>query len=282
MKKFPLLPRKKNTDKRDCGHVLVVAGSEAYPGAAVLTARAALLSGAGLVTLATPASIRNAILKKFPPEVMPVFFKGSPFLKIQKLIRERHINVLAVGPGLGRAWATSKWVRALTKEVHVPVVLDADGLNAFEGRVKELFRCSAPMVITPHEREFSRLTGQAPETSSAKREALAKKFLSLYHGVLVLKGHRTLVASRGRLFRNTTGNPGMAKGGSGDVLTGIIAAFLAQGLQPFEAAVWGVYFHGLAGDLAVKKTGELSLTASDLIDSLKDCWSSSVGRAADL
>jgi len=275
VKKFPLLPRKKNTDKRDYGHVLVVAGSEEYPGAAVLTARSALVSGAGLVTLASPDSARSAVLKKLPPEVMPVFFKGSPLSRLQKLIRDRRIGVLAIGPGLGRKAQTSAWIRALVRSASIPLVLDADGLNAFEGRAKELVRHTAPMVLTPHEREFARLTGQAPAASSVKREALAKKFSSLYHGVLVLKGHRTLVASRGRLFRNTTGNPGMAKGGSGDALTGIIAAFLAQGLQPFEAAMWGVYFHGKAGDLAVKKTSELSLTASDLIDALKDCWSGS-------
>ena len=280
--KFPLLPRKKNTNKRNYGHALVVAGSESYPGAAILTARAALLSGAGLVTLAVPVSIRAAVLKKFPPEVMPFFFKGSPVSKLLKLVRQRRVNAIALGPGLGFNPQTAKWVRAFVRTVDVPLVLAADGLNAFQSHGSDLKKHSGSLILTPHEGEFARLTGEKPPASGKGREALAKKFSRLYDGVLVLKGHRTLVAERDKLFRNATGNPGMAKGGSGDVLTGIIAAFLAQGLEPFQAAVWGVHFHGKAGDLALRKTSELSLSASDIIDSLKSCWSSSAGRAADL
>ncbi len=282
MKRFPLLPRNKHTDKRDYGHVLVVAGSEQYPGAALLTARAALIGGAGLVSLLTPDSIRTAILNKFPHEVMPVFFKASPAPQIQKLIRERRISVLALGPGLGREAKISKWVRTVVQKSDAPIVLDADGLNAFQGRMRELGRHPSPLVLTPHAGEFKRLFGIHPPRVESDRIRLAKKLSKLYDGVLVLKGPNTLVVFRERIFRNFNGNPGMAKGGSGDVLTGIIAAFIAQGLSPFEASVWGVYFHGKAGDLAVKRTGEMSLTASDLIDSLKNCWSSSVGRAADL
>ncbi len=280
--RFPLLPRKKNTDKRSYGHALIVAGSEAYPGAAILTARAALASGAGLVTLASPASIRTALLKKFPPEVMPVFFKEPPVPKLRKLIRERRINALAIGPGLGRLPRTSRWVRALAQTSGVPVVLDADGLNAFCGRVSLLKRHRAPLVLTPHAGEFARLFGRAWPKAPKKRAELAKRLSRSYDVVLVLKGPGTLVVYRDRMAWNKTGNPGMAKGGTGDALTGIIAAFIAQGMDPFKAAVWGVYFHGKAGGLAAKRTGVLSLTASDLIDSLKDCWSSSVGRAADL
>ena len=264
--KFPLLPRKKNSSKQDYGHVLVAGGSEAYPGAAILTAKAALLSGSGLVTLAAPEAVRAAVLKKFPPEIMPVFFKGSPVSKLQELIRARRINALAVGPGLGRRPQTSQWIRTLIRTVRVPAVLDADALNAFQGHRAELVKHGGPLILTPHDGEFARLTGTKVPASGLKREALAKKFSRLYDGVLVLKGHRTLVAHGSKLFRNTTGNPGMAKGGSGDVLTGIIAAFLAQGLEPFQAAVWGVYFHGKAGDLALRKTGELSLSASDIIE----------------
>lgn len=272
--RFPLLPRKKNTDKRSYGHVLVVAGSRDYPGAALLTARAALAAGAGLVTLATPASIRTAVLKKFPPEVMPVFFEGPPLSKLQRLIRERRINALAVGPGLGRVPATSRWVRALVRTAPVPVVLDADGLNAFKGRSAQLKKHRAPLVLTPHEREFERLFSQPWPKSGEKRASLAKELSRLYDGVLVLKSHKTLTASRDKIVRNGTGNPGMAKGGSGDVLTGIIAAFLAQGLDPFKAAAWGVHFHGKAGDLAVREKGELSLTASDLIAFLPKVFAS--------
>ena len=290
--KFPLLPRKKETDKRAYGHVLVLAGSRSYPGAAILTASAALKAGAGLVTLATSVSAAPAVFKRFPPEVMPVFLPETKegavgeraFSVIQKIIAARAVNAAAIGPGLTHGDSTSALVRKLVARLSVPAVLDADGLNAFRGCSNELARHQAPLILTPHRKEFERLFREPWPESEKKRASLAKKLSRLYDGVLVLKSHKTLVLLRDKMIWNATGNPGMAKGGSGDVLTGIIAAFLAQGLEPFQAAAWGVYFHGRAGDLAVKKTGELSLTASDLIDFLPKAfrWSSSVGRAAVL
>lgn len=268
MSLFPLLPRKKNTDKRDYGHVLVVAGSAEYPGAALLTARAALVSGAGLVTLAVPTSIKAAVLGKFPPEIMPVFYKGSPTALLKKIIRQRRVNALAVGPGLGRHPSTSKWVRAFVRTARAPLVLDADGLNAFKGRPGELKGHPGALVLTPHAGEFERLFGRPLPKDASKRAELAKNLSRSYDVVLVLKGPATLTVYRDRMASNRTGNPGMAKGGSGDVLTGILAAFIAQGMDSFKAAVWGVHFHGKAGDAAVRKTGQLSLTASDLIRAL--------------
>ena len=265
---FPLVPRKKESDKTAYGHVLAVAGSDVYPGAALLTARAALLAGSGLVTLAVPGLIRAAVLKKFPPEVMPLFYKNAPTPLLLKTIRQRRINALALGPGLGREAGTSRWVRGLVRAAGVPIVLDADGLNAFKGRSQELKKRRGPLVLTPHEREFQRLFGASVPASLSKKAALAKKLSKSCDSVIVLKGHKTLVVYRDRTFTNGTGNPGMAKGGSGDVLTGVIAAFIAQGMHPFQASVWGVYFHGKAGDMGVKQTSEMSLTATDLIEFL--------------
>ena len=274
--KFSLLPRKKQTDKSAYGHALVIAGSKSYPGAAILTAQAALRSGAGLVTLAAPLSVKEALWKRFSPEVTPIFLSetkegaisGKVLPLIQKIVSSRRINAVALGPGLTHELLTKAVVRKIITGVAVPAVLDADGLNAFQGHEKALRRHAGPLVLTPHDREFERLFGQRMPSSDQKKAMLAKKLSRSYDVVLVLKGHRTLIVYHDKIVKNLTGNPGMAKGGSGDVLTGIIAAFMAQGLDPFQAAVWGVYFHGKAGDLAVRKTSELSLTASDLMDTL--------------
>lgn len=279
--KFPLLPRKKRTDKTAYGHALVIAGSRAYPGAALLTAVSALRAGAGMVTMATCASAQGAVLRRIPPEIIPVFLpetkEGSvsdkAFSMAMRTTIKRRVNVVALGPGLTHEPSTSKFVRKLVNKLPVPVVLDADGLNAFKGHLKALKSHSAPLVLTPHRREFERLFKERLPAQAKKREELAKKLSRFYDVVLVLKDHKTLTVYHDRLVWNDTGNPGMAKGGSGDVLTGIIAAFLAQGLEAFQAAVWGVYFHGKAGDLALRRKGELSLTASDLIDLLPKAFS---------
>ena len=274
--KFTLLPRKKNTHKGDYGHVLVVAGSRTYPGAAILTAESALKAGAGLVTLATSSSAQGAVIKRFPPEVIPIFLPETKeggvseraLALILSAIVKRKINVLALGPGLTHGVSTSALVRKLVIRSSVPIVLDADGLNSFSrgSCLKDLKKHRAPIVLTPHRGEFERLFKESVPASKKKCGELVKKLTGSYNAVLVLKGSKTLVAYRDRLVWNTTGNPGMAKGGSGDVLTGIIAAFIAQGLEPFQAAVWGAYFHGKAGDLALREKGQLSLTASDLIE----------------
>ena len=276
MKKFSLLPRKKKSDKRAYGHVFVLAGSRTYPGAAVLAATGALRAGAGLVTLGTARSARTSVLRRFAPEVMPLFFEETKrgdlderaYAAVLKAMKARGANVAAIGPGFTRSSSTAALVRRLVRHLPVPAVLDAGGLGAFQGRLAELGRHAAPLVLTPHAGEFKRLFRAAWPASSAKRAALAKKLSRFYDVVLVLKSHRTLVAWRDRIIWNRTGNPGMATGGSGDVLTGVLAAFIAQGLEPFKAAAWAVHFHGKAGDLAAKKLGELSLAAGDLIDFL--------------
>ena len=189
-----------------------------------------------------------------------------------------------MGPGLSVKPAPAALVRKIVREFSVPIVLDADGLNSFKGKAAELRKHAGPLVLTPHRKEFERLFREKYPENLKAREALAKKLSRFYHGVLVLKGHRTVVTDGRRVYVNRTGNPGMAKGGSGDVLAGVVAAFIAQGLGSFEAAVWAVYFHGRAGDRAVREKGELSLVASDIIEYFPKVfrWSSSVGRAAVL
>lgn len=275
MTKFPLLPRKKTADKSAYGRVLVFAGSKRMPGAAVLASSAALRSGAGLVTLAAPDSLKKAFVR-IPHEIMrlplPSTAGGAAtsggFSVIKKFIQKRRINSLAVGPGLSEDPGTALCVRRVIARLGVTTVLDADGLNAFRGKASLLKKHAGPLILTPHKGEFERLFEERWPQNEKARLALAKRLCKFYDVVLVLKGHRTLVVCGDRAYVNRTGNPGLAKGGSGDVLTGIIAAFVAQGLKPYEAARWAVYFHGRAADIAVKRTGELGLTASDVIVAL--------------
>jgi NAD(P)H-hydrate epimerase len=208
------------------------------------------------------------------PETRGGSISFSALGKIRTFIQKRKISVLAVGPGLSRDPGTMKLVRGLVAETSVPVVLDADGLNSFKGHAPLLGRHRAPLALTPHRRDFERLFGETWPEREAERIELAKKLARFYHVVLVLKGHRTLVVDGNRVYVNTTGNPGMAKGGTGDVLTGVIASFAAQRLDLFRASAWAVHLHGKAGDRAARKRGQLGLVASDLIDALPEVFKS--------
>lgn len=273
-RKFPLLPRKLKTDKSRYGHALIVAGCDAMPGAALLTANAALVSGSGLVTLVSTRRVTDLAIRKTPELLLlnagsrAGALRDSSSAAILRYARVRRVNAAAVGPGLSIESGTPSLVRDLTRSLHVPFVLDADGLNAFRGQSGKLKRRRAPAVLTPHAREFARLFGESAPEVSAPRARLVKRLAAAYHIVLVLKGHRTLVSDGRRVYENRTGGPALAKGGSGDALTGMITAFLAQGLIPFEAAVWAVYLHGKAGDRVARRSSELSVTASDLIGEL--------------
>lgn len=267
-----LLPaRKKEADKRDYGHVLVLAGSDGFTGAAALCSEAVLLSGAGLVTLGIPESLKHIMAVK----LTEVMIKALPETKFKtlSLSAKKEIlrfgskcNCLVIGPGLSRNKNTAKLVRSLIAESSKKIVLDADGINALEGDNNILKRKGKDIVITPHVAEFSRLSGLSIEEIKKNRITLAKKFIMQYNSVFVLKGFRTIVAQRSHpLYINNTGNSGMATAGSGDVLTGIIGGFIAQGLESFDAARLAVYLHGLAGDLAAKEKTEYSLIASDIL-----------------
>jgi NAD(P)H-hydrate epimerase len=186
-------------------------------------------------------------------------------------------DVVAIGPGLGRSGAITKLVLAVLKGYGGPMVLDADGLNAVVGHVTHLQERQAPLIITPHPGEFSRLTGTPIPDIQHRRVDAAVAFANQNRVIVVLKGNGTVVTDGHRYYQNTTGNPGMATGGTGDVLTGVIAALLGQGLDAFEAAQLGVYLHGLAGDLARDELGEVSLIASDLLHYLPRAFRNSSG-----
>ncbi|OIO39188.1 MAG: NAD(P)H-hydrate dehydratase [Candidatus Omnitrophica bacterium CG1_02_46_14] len=270
--KFPLLPRKKNTDKSHYGHALILAGSQGMSGAAILASRSALESGCGLVTLATPKSLIPIVAKSLPevmqlalPETKSASAGASAFPKLMCFIQKRKINALLAGPGLSQNVETAKLVRKLISTAPVATVLDADGLNSYKAKTAELKGHAAPLVLTPHKKEFERLFLEKWPEERACRIKLAKRLSKFYDVVLVMKGPGTLVVCGDRCYINNTGNPGMAKGGAGDVLAGVITAFICQKLDPFLAASWAVYFHGRAADIAVKERGELGLVASDII-----------------
>ena len=266
---LPLRPR--NAHKGDFGKLFILAGSEGYTGASVLAARAALRTGAGLVHLGVPRDIYPIVAVKCD-EAMP-FPLPEDYSAV--LERARGCDAALIGPGLGRGPRVERLVLSLLTDLDVPLVLDADGINALAGHIDVLDRRQAPTVLTPHEGEFSRLTGCALPVKD--RLAAARDFSGDHGCVLVLKGQGTVTAAPdGSACINATGNPGMAKGGSGDVLAGMIAALLGQKHlrqtedNTPELAAAAVCFHGLAGDLCARKFGEYAMLPSDLIDALPE------------
>jgi NAD(P)H-hydrate epimerase len=265
-----LAPRKADAHKGAFGHALVVAGSEEKPGAGILAAVAALRAGAGLCTAAVSMRNRDLFILAHP-EIMAL-----PYEKPEELSgRLGDFSCVLAGPGMGNRLATLKTVSLLLRESHQPIVLDADALNVLQGQTRLLpTRSSRPLVLTPHPGEFARLTDKTIKEVQEDRLNLARDFAMKYGLYLVLKGHHTLCATPGgRVWVNQTGNPGMATAGSGDVLGGMIAGFIAQfhPLQPMEIILAAaVFLHGFAGDLAARRTGEMGLTASDIVASIPE------------
>ncbi len=270
-----LLPKRKpDTDKCDYGRVLVVAGAPGYSGAAYFASSAAMRTGSGWVILAAPETVYPILAVKLN-EVIVRFFSAIPgggFSKRALIgIKEEadQADVLAIGPGLARHPQTAALVKDLILEINKPVILDADGLNAFEGREKALRRHRGPLVMTPHQGEFTRLIGKSKEEIQSQKTSLVKQFAETTGAVVLLKGHRTLVASPdGELYENQSGNPGMATAGAGDVLTGMIASLVGQKISLYAATCLGAYLHGVAGDLAAKEKGEYGLIAGDIVDKI--------------
>lgn len=250
------------------GKVLCVCGSVGYTGAPIFAGRGAVRTGSGLVFLAVPESVWPVTAVK-SDEAMPFPVpeaEGRLSLLAEEPIRRRaeSCDAVLIGCGLGRGWQTDALVRNLLT-IEKPLVLDADGLNALSGREELLQKRAAPTILTPHEGEFLRLGGDL----SAGREAAAAAFSEKYGVYLVLKGHRTVVsAPDGRIAVNGTGNSGMAKGGSGDVLAGMILSLLGQGCGAFAACCAGVWLHGRAGDLAAADKGERGMTPTDLLEQI--------------
>ncbi|MFH0739121.1 MAG: NAD(P)H-hydrate dehydratase [Candidatus Omnitrophota bacterium] len=276
----PLLHRRSNSSKGDFGHIFILAGSARFSGAAVLSSWAAMRSGCGLVTLGIPRGLNNAIIKIKPLEVMtlplPETRKGSLSLGAYKKIKDflKNIDVLLVGPGLSTDKSTQALIRRVIGSFDKSLVIDADGLNALAGHPRKLklaAKKAKNLVITPHPGEMSRLLGVSVKTVQAKRKEIAKRFARDNGVTLVLKGFRTVVVDpKGNLYINRTGNPGMGTAGSGDVLSGMVASFLGQGLDGFSAAKYAVYLHGLAGDLAEKEKTQLGMIASDIIEKIPE------------
>jgi NAD(P)H-hydrate epimerase len=261
--------------KYSVGKVFALAGSRGFTGAALLTSRAAMKAGAGAVVLGVPAT-EFSIIARRTLEVMPISLDatadGTLALSAEKMISEklRWADALVIGPGLGRNPETAALIRRVVLNTSIPILLDADGLNAFAGRTASLRKSkSRNIVLTPHAGEFARLLGLPVKEVEKNGLLLAKKFSKRHGIVLVLKGASTIIASPdGRVVVNTTGNPGMATAGAGDVLSGTIAALLSQGLDAAWAAIVGTYIHGRAGDLAMKALGERSVLASDILRQL--------------
>jgi ADP-dependent NAD(P)H-hydrate dehydratase / NAD(P)H-hydrate epimerase len=276
----PLIgPRPLAANKGNFGHVLVIGGSVGKAGSVAMAGIAALRTGAGLSTVATPKSVL-ATVAGFHPEVMtePLDETDAGSIStrasgaVDALIKGK--TVLAVGPGISRKPETSEFVRSLVTKCKTPLVLDADGLNAFEGRAAELNGKGRALVITPHPGEMARLAASTIAAVQRDRINVARNFARGHELIVVLKGHRTLIAQPdGTVWVNTTGNPGMATGGTGDILTGMVSGLIAQNPEHIVEAVFAaVHLHGLAGDVARESVGEHSLVATDLVKALPEAF----------
>ncbi|MBX7073014.1 MAG: NAD(P)H-hydrate dehydratase [Pirellulales bacterium] len=265
--------RAPETHKGDYGRALLVGGSQAMGGAIALAGMAALRGGAGLVRLATPASC-HTIVASFNPcyMVAPLSAdeKGALATEAREELAELAADATCVGcgPGLSTSAGVQQVVSWLYTHFTGAAVFDADALNVLARQRGALSLPGGPRILTPHPGEFRRLLGAEGDYDEAAREQVAAEFAANHRAIVLLKGHRTLVTDGERVSLNTTGNPGMATGGTGDVLTGLLVALLCQGLAPYDAARLGAHWHGLAGDLAAAELGEASLTARDLIDYL--------------
>ena len=267
-------PRPGDAHKGSFGHVLVVAGSRGKTGAAGLTGRAVLRSGAGLGTIAVPAS-QQPVVASFAMEPMTEALAETAHGTLALAAKKRvgtlaeRVDAVALGPGLSLDPEAQALARELVVEVPKPMVVDADALTALAGHLDLLTRAAAPRLLTPHPGEMARMIGSTVAEVQADRIEAVRAFATRYRTALVLKGAGSCIgAPDGRVFINPTGNPGMATGGSGDVLTGVSGAFLARGMEPLDALLAAVYLHGRAGDLARDRWGEEGLIAGDLLDAL--------------
>lgn len=272
--------RKEESNKGDYGKLLILAGSVGMGGAALMCTQAAMRCGVGLTTLATAKTVvQNGFLQIMEAVTLPmeeteqgrISVKNLPWLKE----RMERSTAVVVGCGLGNCAETEQIVTELLQVSKVPLILDADGINvlAVHNHIEKLKEAGCPVILTPHPGEMARLTGLSVSEIQSSREQVAYEFAKKYGVILVLKGHKTITAlPDGTLYENTTGNAGMAKGGSGDVLAGMIGGLAAQGMAPEKAAVLGVYLHGLAGDLCAEKYTQYGMIARDLIAEIPRAW----------
>lgn len=261
-----LLPeRSVDSHKGDFGRLLLLCGSRGYTGAAALAAMGALCSGAGLVYLAVPESIYAIVATKLTePVVQPLpddngTYAVAAYTQVISMLRNK--DAVLIGPGIGRSEGSAAVVRSVLKAFPGPVVLDADGINVMIEHKDILRERTSPTILTPHMGEFRRFAGIVAEDRVASAMAVAKEL----GVIMLLKGHETVITDGIRCYCNPTGNPGMATGGSGDVLAGIITALLGQGLPPLEAAACGAWLHGAAGDICAAEIGQYGMLPSDML-----------------
>lgn len=262
--------REKNAHKGNCGKILVAAGSEQIFGAAYFTAAAAYRTGAGLVKVITHKENRSSLQTLLPEALIETYDREVPEEeKIKAWVS--WADVIAIGPGMGMSKISEEILHSIGKHSKVPLVIDADGINLLAKSSTWFLDRSLPVILTPHLREFSRLTHKDLEQMKKNLLGEAREFIKEHPCILVCKDHETLVVDSGEeYYRNQNGNPGMATGGSGDVLTGIIASLIGQGMAPKEAARFGVFLHGAAGDWAAKEKGIYSMLASDMIKGISE------------
>lgn len=286
---LPRLPRRRpDSHKGDYGHVLILAGSRGMAGAGCLAAMGALRSGAGLVTVGCPEGVYPIVAGKLTEAMtlpLPQTAGGSLAAgALDAAVRfAEKCSVVAAGPGLGQDPETAEFVRGLAARLEHVLVLDADGLTAFAGRADDFSRRKGPTLITPHPGEMAALVGSTAAEVQLNREKVAVDFAKRFPAFAVLlKGEKTVVTDGERVYGNATGNPGMATGGSGDVLTGVVAALVGQRLDHFEAGALGACLHGLAGDLAARKYGQVSMIAGDIVECLPAAFESNRASAIGL
>ncbi len=270
-----IIPRKFDANKGNFGHVLSVCGSRNMPGAAVFAGKGAVLTGAGLVTCAFPKSAYPAVASKLTcPLMLPLKENEEGTLSSECiddiLEKAEKCNVILIGCGLGKNIDTAKVLVEVIRNAKVPVIIDADGINIISSNINVLKAANVPIILTPHPGEMSRLTGKSISQIQSDRIQTAVKFAEENNVTLVLKGANTVIAlpNEETAYVNTTGNPGMAKGGSGDLLAGMIAGFTASGMSVADATLSGVYVHGMAGDIAAEKKSQIAMTPSDVADCL--------------
>lgn len=246
-----------DSHKGNYGHALIIAGTQSKMGAAIITAKACLRTGAGLVTLNIPKKERFAVFASIP-EIMTAFREEENHWNIY--------NAIAIGPGIGTDKSAENLLISLIKNTDAPIVFDADALNILAKNPGYMLSLPNQSIFTPHPKEFDRLFGEHASDDERRQTASAKA--SELKLIIVLKGHKTFITDGEKSFENTTGNSGLAKGGSGDALTGIITAFLAQGYEPLNAAKLGVYLHGLASDITLETQSPESMLITDVIGNL--------------
>ena len=271
--------RSEDANKGSCGRLFIIAGSRGMTGAAALSAGAALRSGAGLVTVGLPQSEQRVLASRLVEAMtFPLpSHRGTLAKRAEKKVNERisAASAVVLGPGLGRSRGVSHIAGEVIKKCTAPLLIDADGINAICPNIDILKKAHCPVVLTPHPGEMARITGLSIEEIQKNREKYASEFSEMLNAVFVLKGKNTVIAApTGEVFVNPTGGCALATGGTGDVLSGIIGAFLAQGLSTVDAARLGVYLHGRAGDIGAREKGVLSLVASDVIECLPEAFMS--------